>query len=354
MTFDREELFQPVREVNAPDLESAISVLQRDYRYDKTEISLSEMSVTENFVLSIRGHDYRMTEWALGNFLRQLDPPVPEKFGQRIPPDLLQTIVDRLKQTKPRQLVVFIRDDSVVNIHRSPYQPARSVDVLNMVHKISTKRKLEIQPPIKISDRGIKLSFLDEQLPVVEPQVGDVTRIGYCIRNSQTGGVTLTGLLFLYRLRCKNGALLSEAWGSVRWPSDNRLFYNTSLWIFEQKFLELCCQQELLKQNFLEMYNRTVTDDELVGLWRAVARVTDNAIADSIIGIGKEDRENLVRVVRARWRRNHARRFDQQDAPVQTNLRAYNIYNRITQAARDMDYSLNTQLEKIAGGILGQ
>ena len=53
---------------------------------------------------------------------------------------------------------------------------------------------------INISERGIELRLITDFFKDIEPVVGDITKTGFSVFNSDTGDMPLKASFFLYRI----------------------------------------------------------------------------------------------------------------------------------------------------------
>ncbi len=342
-----EQIFMEEKESPAASIEEAIHLAQSEFGISTQTIALSTVKVDEDYRISWNGQWYPVTAWAFSNLLKIVK--IPESFGLRIPRDLLADNIERLKQLEARAVIIFLRDGHVVNIVKDGYHPAKNKDVLLMLQMQASRWEVG---RIRLSDRGMWLTLLDQSLPVIEPRVGDITKLALTLVNSETGGTGLKCSYSAYRLACLNGALVRDEWGSIRWNYDRRVKYETSLTEFENGLLSLSFQANALIKLYSLLPSEQLTDEEMVELWRAVARVVGPSHANAVIKIDEEERKKLVKEVRERWARNRVNLPDQKEKPVLTGFNAYDLFNEVTATARDASYPVARQLERIGGRLI--
>jgi hypothetical protein len=90
----------------------------------------------------------------------------------------------------------------------------------------------------------------------------------------------------------------------------------------------------------------------MVGVWRVLERLVSAPYADKILDITKEERKTLVAQVRARWRRQRNILEPLRQELGMTRWNAYSVFNQITSAARDVNWFLSRQLERIGGRLI--
>jgi hypothetical protein len=342
------EKFVKEKEIRVKDYPEGLQSLKTDFQYEQSFFSLPEISVREDFHLSWNGDWYPTTYWTLRSLLAYLG--IPENFAKRIPTDLLLDNIDRLKN-KNTSMVAFLRDGIVINIRKEPYCHIKNTDVLQLFEKYQQLWDFE---SLRISDRGIELSFLNEQLGKLEPQLGDITKIGFRIINSETGYRGLKASFLLFRLICENGAVLADKWGDVRWSYDNRMRDETSLSLFEQRISTLSLTIEPLRQQYSKLLSRCLPDEQFVSLWRSLERIFSGETADQIIQTEKRERKAIFKQVTERTKRNKQQINGPIEPPQTTRWNLYELYNQMTETAKNYDFIGCRHLERLAGDLISK
>jgi len=88
---------------------------------------------------------------------------------------------------------------------------------------------------------------------------------------------------------------------------------------------------------------KTISDKEVVNLWRRIRRAVEPKKVDYILGIDGMERLRLFEQVRKR------------EAPSisePTNLNTYDVHNRITAAAKNFSLITKERLEEIGGDLV--
>ena len=192
----------------------------------------------------------------------------------------------------------------------------------------------------------------DEARNPLEPQIGDITRIGFRTINSETGYRGLKTSFLLFRLQCKNGAVLADNWGDVRWSYDKRMRHETSLSLFEQRISNLSISIEPLRQQYSKLLSSRLTDEQFVSLWRSLARILNGEAADKIMQAEKQERQAIFKQVRERDKRNKQQVNGQIEPTQPTRWNLYELYNQITEQAKNYDFIGCRNIEKLAGSLI--
>jgi hypothetical protein len=236
---------------------------------------------------------------------------------------------------------------------KAGYYKARDVNVLAMFQDLDSKYCWNPKE-IKISERGIELSLVTHIFGEIEPVVGDITKTGFSVTNSETGGRPLKASFLAFRLQCSNGAVLPDKWGEVRWTYDKRMSIESSLKNFRSRFVGMQLPMDLLEERFNGLLSNKLTDLDFRKIWRNVSRVVGSLEADSILEIKEDDRKQILRTVKEREKKNRLRlNPDSKIKPVQLNFDFYETMQLVTAKAKKYPFFTKRQLEKIGGNIIG-
>jgi hypothetical protein len=221
----------------------------------------------------------------------------------------------------------------------------------------------EVDTRITFSDVGMQVELLrKEESFTVEPVVGDVTRVGVAITNSETGGPLPLAKGYTLRLVCTNGSTVQTDAKLYRFSSDLRC---SPEWRFNKfaEALQSLMQEMQAKCGALRTAYQRMAEDELDDvrfhdLYRQ-AQYLSRGIADSsdaiddIFGVGKDDRQKFFKRVRERQNKRRDGTRAVIEPPQSTGLIVWDVFNGITAAARDeVRYSRRTALENLAGDVM--
>jgi hypothetical protein len=186
----------------------------------------------------------------------------------------------------------------------------------------------------------------------LEPKVGDITKIGFRILNSDTGDRDAMARLYLYRLTCKNGATMTSDWGCVRRDSNKNISLNKDFAYFLQNIQNLKVNFEKLNEVYSKLPETSLTDFQVESVWKATNRIAGKEQADAVIEKDEEGRKAILHLVD--FKRSYNRQLFAKDSKKEelTDVNAYDTYNRITDCSKKYEWKSSLQLQAIGGRIL--
>jgi len=327
----------PEKEVPVESIEEAQDFLESDFRVEYFQTSVEEIEIHEDGTVTSAGKCWHYTPTFLESLAKMIKMPL--NYAHRIDFDLFKTNFDRRKQQDCCGVKFCISRNTAINVCKADYYPARTADVIKGLPAKTKQWRLH---GIHLGDRGIEISWCDETV-VVKPRPGDTILGGVRLSNSETGFRGLKVSLFTLRLACSNGAIISDEQRVVRWSYDRRMTYTTNVEKFCKELELLEIPQTELAERYSRILDKPISDREVVNLWRRIRRIMAPQRVDDILGIQSQERIGLFERVR-----EHKDPFVSED----TNLNAYNIYNRVTAAAKDFSLILRRRLEEIGGDLL--
>jgi hypothetical protein len=365
---DLPELFAPERSFSTQSIEAALEACEMLFRYEKPAIAVDQLFLEENLTLAFNGARYRMTEPAFDDLCALLKVPV--NFVKGVPLDLRATIVDRLAREHQQLVVPVHRDGIVVGIvdpqkwtrsrakgetNRPRFEPVTNLHTLQMIKNLWTD--LAEPPRIVIADTGVRVEMLTSPVPL-EPQPGDITRLGLVLTSSETGGPLPLARGYTLRLVCTNGAVLPEDFAHVRFNSDRRIQLEARLQIFAAQMQGMAVDVARLQQAYARLPEERLTDQMFYNLWRdiryAYRLIGHNDVrADQVLEVDPEERRAIITEVRKRqqaWRDGSVVVGIQPPRPI--DLHTWDAFNRVTAAARQEPYQRRLALERLAGRLL--
>jgi hypothetical protein len=369
--------FAPERFYKTPSLEDSIHFCAKYFAYTQQEVSIAKISMEDAFVLTVDGQPFSVTEKAVSDLCSILD--IPFAFALSIPTDLIALIVRRLKTFHTQSVLMIAREDedTIVSLvdpmkgaetregvrtkKKPHYLPIPNLALLRMLQKVWNSEDVDTR--VILTDHGVQVEYLHNAAPfTIEPVVGDVTRVGVAITNSETGGPLPVAKGYTLRLRCTNGATVATDTKLSRFSNDWRCSVS---WRFEKfaEGLRSLMQDMQSKCTALQTaYSRMVEaklDDLQFHAWYAKAQYLYRSMAnrsehiDRIFGVDPDERQAFLKRER-KWQK--AKRTVTTGAiapPELTNLIAWDVFNGITAAARDeMRYSRRTGLESLAADVV--
>jgi hypothetical protein len=377
--------FSPEQYFQSQDIDESIHFCAEYFAYNHWETSIAKISMDETFVLTIEGQQYHMTEKATSDLCRILD--IPFDFVRSIPTDLTALIVQRLKSLHTQSVIVIARKNIIVafvdpvkwaggrgkppqeRVKKKPhYQPVPNLSLLRMLEKVWSGQDVDTR--ITLADGGMQVEFLQNTESFrVEPVVGDVTRVGVAMTNSETGGPLPVAKGYTLRLSCTNGATVrinddddDQRRGFGRFSSDWRCSLEHR---FDRFTNDLRCLMESmqLKCGALQMaYQRMIeakVDDVQFHTWYGKAQYLYRSMANSseyidcIFGVEPDERQALLKRERKWQKAKRAVRSGVIEPPQFTDLIPWEVFNGVTAAARDeMHYYRRSGLESLASDIV--
>jgi hypothetical protein len=214
-----------------------------------------------------------------------------------------------------------------------------------------------------ISDRGVQAEFLyQDDAFIIEPKVGDITRVGIAISNSETGGPLPVATGYALRLKCTKGNKIRHNVDDVRFSSDWRCTWDNrcNRFINDLKSLKQAMQDKFgdLQTAYRRMVDEHLNDKHFYDWYRQTEYlfrgVPDRSqLIDDIFGVDPDQRKEI-------FNRERQRRRDLKDGnttviepPQTTDLDAWDVFNGITAAARDeVRYQRRTALEILGSDVL--
>jgi hypothetical protein len=311
------------------------------------------VKVSEKGEIVLEGEAITTTEWAFVNFCRLLG--IPKPFAYAIPDDLLLTITHRLATIDPDRYMKFHRTEKgIIGVTSDRYDPVDVKDCLIQIAATNDEMKeLELQG-INLSDRGIDVKYLNNELPNLEPEVGDITKIGYSVKDSDTGSVDLQARAYLYTLQCENGAVLPNEWACLRRLKNKKLSKETSVLNFMTRLKNFQMKTDRLAERFNLMGKTPITDKCYYKYWRSLRSITGESRADDIFETEKDKRKEIAKKIRCRDRANKECIFSM--APEQPDeemdMTYYKIYSRITNATKRYRLDKFDKLQELGGRML--
>jgi len=327
----------PENSVRISSLDELRSCLANDFRVTYATTDLASIEISPEGMVRWNGQWRPFTRYFLESLAGFIDMPIV--YADKIDFELFKCNFDKLKKDRCCGVKVCISRNAAINICRSAYYPARTLDVIDKAEEQTAEKKFH---EAVISDRGLELSWVDEHHSI-EPKLGDTILTGLRISNSETGGRALKGSRYTLKLSCTNGATLTDEWGSARWSYDPRVTYNTNLGHFFEDLKRINEKRFELSDIYKQLVDNSLTDLAFVNLWRRVRAAVGPQDADEILYTEPKERRRLFNQVRSR--RDPL-------AVLPTSLNNYDVYNRITEAARRYEFLKWRRLEEIGGSIL--
>jgi hypothetical protein len=341
--------FLPDTQITVNSHDDAINEVESKYSFNEATANTNDIKLGKG-IISINGKDYRATRWALESLFKLFG--LSKSTAVRLELNDLIKFIDILKNGQRKEVSIFLdkTDNRIINIVKLPYHRVSNRDAIKMIQGLdasfswTTKR-------INISGRGVHFSLVSDVFGKLEPVVGDITKIGFSIINSDTGGFRLKAAFLLYRLKCQNGAILEDRWGEARWTPDRNM--NSSLKAFRNQIENMMLSSKLIELKYAGLLSNQITDLDFRKLFRNLSRIVGSEDADSILEIEEKKRKKILRELKEREKKQKKINPEEKPEPVLLDKYFYEILQMITDKAKKYPFHINQSLEKLGGKIIG-
>lgn len=344
LSFAPEKEYSDVK--NMSEAFNMVKVLETESK----KVSFSDITISLNggAILKTKEETMKMTQWSLQSLCRFLG--IPDPFARKIPIDLLLENISRLLREKGSDFVSLLigQEKEIVNIVKTNYKPFRNKDLLS---KLDALNNIEWES-MKISSKGFDLNVIDPTIKPLEPKVGDVTKIGFRVINSDTGYRDAVAKVYLFRLTCVNGATLTDDWGVVRRNANRNVSYERDLEHFVNGVQNLKVNFDSLKTVYDKMPETFLTDFQVEGIWKAISRIAGPEQADAIISKDDEGRKAILHLVSAKRAHNRQLFVEALKEAEPTDVNAYDAHNRITDASKQYKWQDALRMQAIGGRMI--
>lgn len=208
----RDLYFTPETDINK------IKAIQDSYEYED-DIMLNSITIEDDLSVRVADDNYGGTNDFYKNFYGLLNIPYP--FTGKIPIDLLQTNVDRLKNEFNTPIKLVKRDDTLINIIKDTNRNGDKLFFQTLNTDMLLDNFSSDNFSLKncfIGDDGAVVDIVHKDLGVFEmdSKEGDIVEIGYRLKNPFTlHSNKLSMSIYLNQLVCSNGMTMSKEFGSV-------------------------------------------------------------------------------------------------------------------------------------------
>ena len=305
--------------------------------------------------IRIKGIPYRVTKHALKTLCALVR--IPDPFARNIPIDLLETNFKRLIPLLCASVDIVQRPGTglVTALVPTTYEPFKSIDFLLGMNDIF--KELDAQNvTVSVNYRNIVISGTSPKFPNIEPVKNDIVAVGLTASNSEVKDCKTHASLYLLRLACTNGATMPEKeWGGVNYNYSSKYSYEDKCGRFLQGIVSLQSNFIAMQKVFEELPNLNLDSESVVYLTKLCGKIVDReTAATAIFGTRKEDLQEWSKYEKDR---KTFRAFSGVSpiyghGPLETEINAYNVYNKITEYSRSGLVSRDSAL--IAQAIGGQ
>lgn len=333
------------REVTVHDPRELTEILNTDFTVEHLQTTNNQVKLREDSTLEVGNRCWPYTDHVHDQLAASLK--ISPSFDNSITYRRFCEIHEWRKFDLPCAMTLCISNGTIVGIAKGHYGygsskngVAKTTDVLNAI-KVDDVWEFE---SATVSDSGTKINLL---VPgeTVEPEEGDILKIGLELSNSETGGRRLMCNLFTLRLFCTNGMTQKTDRTSVYYTEFGNLSYDSKIRAFAKRFEEA---KSTALESAVELYEgiteAPILDTDLLSLHRTIKRrVGAKLNVDDVLEISPSVRTEIFNRVRER---------DRFDRPQPTDLLAWTVHNAITATARDQRLLIRQSLEQIGGQVL--
>ncbi|WP_372716121.1 hypothetical protein [Novipirellula sp.] len=335
------------REVRVTNRDDLHKHLEASFAVTHFKTRLEEITIQEEGTLEFSNTRFPYTDTVHDQLVKAC--VIPLGFEQDLPFDQFNGIFEQRKRDKGKPVTVCVSNGTVVGVVESELYMhgsakkgvAKTIDVLEAMS--FNDDLLKFDKGI-VSDFGVKLEFL---IPGVEvqPEVGDVIKVGLEISNSETGGPRLKSDLFTLRLVCSNGCTRQTEHASVYYSKFGNQSYSAKINAFVRQLDKAqATAAESARRLYEGIVEQPVLDNDLLALHRTVKRrLAGKLDADEVLGIDPDLRIDIFNRVRDR---------EKLAPPEPTGYLAWDIHNSVTATAQLQKLELRQVLEEIGGNIL--
>lgn len=347
--FDKIKFDEEMETVRTQSVDTALDKLPKYTYKSLTGDGLSvKMSKENEIEINCGRESFGITKWGYLSFLRKIK--LSPSSANDIPLDLLQDLINNILQRLPSSysLLLIKRGDTIVNIGEAPYWPISNRDLISKLHD---KEQGELNQII-FNDRGLSISLLDERLPIVEPQMGDIIRCGISLNNSESCGEALEVDSYFLRLVCTNGITVRDFGHSFKPKQEQIRQYWSNINYLMDEIKSLSLKHDITRNKLLNLINTISNDEQVMNAWNVLRKVFDTDRADTILRIGSEERKQITKAVKERRQKNRILPYSERLRPQLTKYNLYDMFNRITDAAKRVPYQDSLELQRFGGSML--
>lgn len=317
---------------------------KRDWLADTRRLTFSVPGGTPTIALAGVPQPLPLTRLAATQVAEHTGVPMRffDRLAEKYPAELAQT-VNAILQNEPATRMVRALDGQMRALLSNSYRP--------LDNDIAAEGILPalMQPGVRIESCEltgtklyIKAVFTDRQTPV---KVGDFVQAGVVFSNSEVGAGAFSLQPLIYRLACKNGAIMADDHGSVRaihlggknsesevreyFANDTRRSLDQTFILKVRDTIKYMASPEFLERMAGKM--RDATEQKIEGKIEEVMDVTAKKLS-----LTDTERAGVL-----------------QQLAAGGDLTRFGLANAVTRFSQDvLDYDRATDLERLGGRVL--
>jgi hypothetical protein len=347
--FENVKFDKELETIRTDSADEAIMNLPK-YNYQSFNGGQLKIRINEgqNIQLTCDGETFGISQWGYCQFLKKIR--ISPHSANAIDLDFLENLINNTlnRLSSSRSMLMIKRGNTIVNVGVAPYMPTRHESILKNLNKSSI---CDISQ-VSFNDRGLSVSLLDERIPVIEPEEGDIIRCGINLNNSETFGQKISVESYFLRLVCTNGSIMRER-GHCFIPDKKQIrkyFSNISYLMDDIRSLSL--KHDVTRKRLVSVIDKNLNDEELMQSWQILNKTFDSDRADSVLKLKYDDRKKIVNTVKERKRENRTLPHDNRIMPNLTEYGLYDVFNQITDAAKKATYHDSLELQRFGGSML--
>ena len=325
----------------------------QNYQYSTRDLPLNEIKLNDEGLIQFGGDSKNITQEGFQHFCKLLK--IPDPFAEYIPFDLLQRNIERIGNERASENVTLHfkgNMEHLVNITNENYVPVPYTEILPALQE----KTPEITRAI-INDVDCHIDTvnpeLEEFLSSIEPEVGDITKIGFNYNLTPLGFHTTQANLFLYRLVCENGMIAPRNWGFARMRTKLSRPALTSIHGFLNQLDGLNSKAQEFEVLLKKMVKNNFNMSTAVKSWQKLSKIVDGAdLADNFFGWPGQDREGYVFQEKERKKGIKENPLAPVPDPEPIPYNYYEVYNNITDQAKQYEQKVRRELEMFAGQLV--
>jgi hypothetical protein len=298
---------------------------------DYSVVALADLALLSDG-LSTPDGTFKMSEVAMKQLLKRIDPPISTKYAWGVKNEQLLYDVNEIFDRSEVGLMLRRTDDIITGVMKDDFSPISNLGLVNkLINGNYNVNSITVAPHL------MKINIITDV--DIEPKKGDISKVGMEILNSECGWTSLQSALLLYRVICSNGAIVKESAYTYKQKqiarSEDAILGDFILRIGDYTWQaggigEALARMTETKTQELDILPRRAipimsTDDHVVGI---------DALSKLVKGIvGKDDSDNIM--------------YNLSDDNMQ-----YDVYNSITAAAKQYSVDKSRRLENLGGVMI--
>lgn len=152
---------------------------------------------------------------------------------------------------------------------------------------------------------------------------------------------------------CSNGAIARGKKFHYKPDKERVRAYFSNLHYLFEDFKNVSIKSiENLRSQFSMLANEKIYDDELMKAWLFLNKIFDQEKVDSILRLKTDERKSYQGRVDERNKSNETLPFINRIAPKLTEHGMYDVFNGITDVAKEEEYEVSLKLQVFGGNML--